>query len=162
MKPANRKNSKKAFSLIELLVAITVIAVLLGISIAVGSKILGKSSETTTKANLAMIMNAIETYRDDTGAYPFESSSNTSSTTKTGTELYTTLKANTKALEKIKGLPDDAFQKNATGAAEAFVDGYGTVIRFYPVGGLGGTPVLVSAGKDKDFTKTDDNIRSDR
>jgi prepilin-type N-terminal cleavage/methylation domain-containing protein len=153
--PQNSKSKiRHAFSLIELLVVIAIIALLLTIGIGVGQKVMTAASVKTTKANMAIIMNAIETYYEDTGSYPSPESTPGSS------DLYNNLRINSSALEKLASLPADAVYSDGT--TGYFVDAFDKEIEYSKTGGLGGTPVLLSAGPDGDITTKDDNIRSDK
>ena len=72
--------------------------------------------------------------------------------------------------EKVLNLSKDAYSPTRSASTNLltaqFNDGFGNPIRYEQAGGLGGRPVLISAGPDEDFgaadpTKAEDNIRSD-
>ena len=62
--------SRRGFTLIELMIVIIVIAILALIVIPKLAGASKKAKESTMKANLAMIRNALEQFQSDTGQYP--------------------------------------------------------------------------------------------
>ena len=60
----------RAFTLVELLIVILVIAVLAAIAIPKFTDAGTRSKEASLKSNLKLIRNSIEIFRNDTGAYP--------------------------------------------------------------------------------------------
>ena len=142
------RTAARGFSLIELLVAIGIIALLVAIGVGVGMKVSGQGKIKATKANMLLIMNAIETFHDENDAYPGAESSPPSSQ-----DLYTQLTANDSAKAKLSALPADAIAEFGPSGSEynAFADKYGNEISYSNNAGLGGTPVLISAGSDGEF-----------
>ncbi len=68
-----KNNSKKAFTIIELMVVITIIGILASL---VAPKFMGKletAKVKTTKAQLEMFSTALDSFNMDTGRYPSES-----------------------------------------------------------------------------------------
>jgi len=68
-----KSSSKKAFTIIELMVVITIIGILASL---VAPKFIGKLETTkvkTTKAQLEMFSTALDSFNMDTGRYPTES-----------------------------------------------------------------------------------------
>jgi len=63
---------KQAFTLIELLVSISLIIILLGVMIPAINAIKDAGKSTTTKAEIAAINSAINSYQARYGVYPFE------------------------------------------------------------------------------------------
>ncbi len=169
--------SRPGFSLIELLVAIGIISVLIVIGIGVGMKVLGQSKDKATKANMAIIMNAIDTYYDEFDEYPGDTPTLGAGQTRTfheftdkdtdpsaSMELWGYLRRPNytppKSRDKIKGLPNNVIEnKNDIDAGDDdiaritfdLVDSYGNVMLYSPNSGLGGTPVIFSAGPDGKF-----------
>ena len=143
--------ARRAFSLIELLVAIGIIALLAAIGIGVGLKISGQSKNKATKANMILIMNAIEMYNDE--APPLLAEEPTPPYKPHSRNLYDQIIDNENAKAKLATLPGDAIGEfGPTGSKyRAFADANGREIAFYPNLGLGGTPVLFSAGSDGEF-----------
>ena len=64
------KNNKKGFSLVELIVAVTILAILAAIAIPVASQLLSTSSENVDDANLALIKTSVQAYYAKNEAYP--------------------------------------------------------------------------------------------
>jgi type II secretion system protein G len=64
----NRKN--RAFSLVELLIVIIIIAVLAAVAIPRFANSTTRSKESALRANLKLFRNAVELFKADTGAYP--------------------------------------------------------------------------------------------
>lgn len=65
------KNTRKAFTLIELMIVVAVIALLAGVAVPKFADLIKKSREGSTKGNLAAIKSAIQVYYGDTeGFYP--------------------------------------------------------------------------------------------
>lgn len=64
----NRKNS--AFSLVELLIVIIIIAVLAAVAIPRFANSTTRSKESALRANLKLYRNAVELFKADTGVYP--------------------------------------------------------------------------------------------
>lgn len=63
-------NNRKAFTIVELLIVVTIIALLLGILLPSISMVRTKAKETAQKAQLATIGMALETFKQDYGDYP--------------------------------------------------------------------------------------------
>lgn len=63
-----RKN--RAFSLVELLIVIIIIAVLAAVAIPRFANSTTRSKESALRANLKLFRNAVELFKADTGAYP--------------------------------------------------------------------------------------------
>lgn len=164
------------FTLIELMVVIMIISILTAIGLSVGGKVLSAADRKKTAAHMQIIMHAINIYQEEIGEYPKQNANNSfegnvlldifrygKSPRPTPPNLiYENSTWNDKIKPIIDKLPDNAFEKESDSVATGFIDGYGSLLRFEPVGGLGGTPRLVSAGLDKNFNNTDDNIYSDK
>jgi len=61
---------KKNFTLIEIMFVVGILVILIGISWVSGSKILRKTAEAQTKAELVMILKACDAYKVRWGSYP--------------------------------------------------------------------------------------------
>lgn len=66
----NLNTRSKAFTLVELLIVIIIIAVLAAIAIPKFSNSSVKSKESALKAELSLLRNAIELFKNDCGSYP--------------------------------------------------------------------------------------------
>lgn len=70
MQKVTLRNIKKGFTLVELLIVIIIIAVLAAIAIPKFSSSSQRSKESSLRANLKLVRNAIDLFRADTGAFP--------------------------------------------------------------------------------------------
>jgi general secretion pathway protein G len=64
------KRNKRGFTLLELLVSMTIIAVLTAIGIVSYSSVNKRSRDVKRKSDLEQVRSALEMYRADNGAYP--------------------------------------------------------------------------------------------
>lgn len=64
------QSRRLGFTLVELLIVIIIIAVLAAIAIPKFSNSSARSKEASVKANLTLYRNAVEIFKNDTGAYP--------------------------------------------------------------------------------------------
>jgi general secretion pathway protein G len=81
MQKVTLRNNKKGFTLVELLIVIIIIAVLAAIAIPKFSNSSQRSKESSLRANLKLVRNAIDLFRADTGAFPASFAGLTASTT---------------------------------------------------------------------------------
>jgi len=81
MQKVTLRNIKKGFTLVELLIVIIIIAVLAAIAIPKFSNSSQRSKESSLRANLKLVRNAIDLFRADTGAFPANMTGLTTSTT---------------------------------------------------------------------------------
>ncbi len=72
------QKSKSGFTIIELLVVVSVIAILVGITMLAYSGVQAKSRDSRRKTDIANIIKALEVYYDDNGQYPGASGTNSS------------------------------------------------------------------------------------
>ena len=144
------RKGRCAFTLVEMLVVVGIIAVLVTIVVGVSQIVIARAAVERTRVNMQVILQAIEAYRESEGAYPSATSN-----------LFVLLKGNTAAAKKLASLPGDAIKD--VGSGDCFVDGFGQPLDYSPDDGAGGTPLLESAGADgdPDPPNTADNIRSD-
>lgn len=81
MQKVTLRNIKKGFTLVELLIVIIIIAVLAAIAIPKFSNSSQRSKESSLRANLKLVRNAIDLFRADTGAFPATMAGLTTATT---------------------------------------------------------------------------------
>lgn len=161
--PAVSRRQSKAFTLIELLAVMLVIGILVTIVVGVASQVTRKQAQADTKQTMVIVMQAIDVYYEEYGAYPDLVPDPDDKVM--GAELYTKLWSNTRCRQRLLALNPKATL--APGGNAYLVDGFDEVLR-YRSGGLGGTPYLESCGADADFGSDqepeakEDNIRSDR
>jgi prepilin-type N-terminal cleavage/methylation domain-containing protein len=72
--------SQRAFTIIELLVAITIILVLAGLILATSGYVQTKAKRSRAEAEIAAISVALENYRADNGTYPTDTTNGTTNT----------------------------------------------------------------------------------
>jgi type II secretion system protein G len=149
---ALRRRGGAAFSLIELLVVILIIGVLAALAVSIGMQWFSTAGENDTRANMAVIKDAISQYQEDTGDYPGADDDDYDME-----DLVDDLSAHEPSAEQLRSLPAEAWGRNQN----AFVDAWGEEMRYDADAGRGGVPLLISSGPDKEFG-TDDDIRSDK
>lgn len=193
---------RAAFTLVELMVVIFIIAIVIAMVVSVSKYVREESARKQTEATQALVMSAVDAFYTAFDKYPADNQTDPSRNTAghdttpdpqsieksvqtlmvylTGSwngtpglqaDDYTylvnnsapdtiALKAKIQALtsDKLLQLPKDAY--DPTASALTIHDGYGQPMRYEQKGGLGGRPVLISAGPDEKFN-TDDDIRSD-
>lgn len=165
------------FTIIEIIVVVLILAILVALIGSVGKYIRDESTKKTTANTLAIIMNAVNAYYDNTYAphqYPPDTKSGTAILSPPWNfprdcgivlQQYLTGRHDddwdgdpedidlnpiapvTAAKEKLRDLPREAFGESNI----AFMDSYEQAIRYNRDGGLGGKPVVISAGPDGKF-----------
>ena len=68
--PTRRRSQRSAFTLIELLTVIAILAILVGMTLGIISYAQDKASEQRTKVALSLIEAGLEKYKDEYGEYP--------------------------------------------------------------------------------------------
>jgi prepilin-type N-terminal cleavage/methylation domain-containing protein len=163
-----------AFTLVEMLVVISVIAILLTLVVGVTHIVLGRAATEQTKANMQIIHQAIEEYRIVNGdpppdittfppRPPFPPSPEDWIDRHwhaycRGKQLYDELISVPQSQAFVAKLKKGAI-KNIEGN-DVFVDGFDKYMEYYSDKGIGGEPVIISAGADSKFD-TEKDIRSD-
>ncbi|MCH2208684.1 MAG: hypothetical protein MK132_22830, partial [Lentisphaerales bacterium] len=66
-----KRRNLKYFTLIELLFVIAILVVLIGISWVAGTKVLRSQTKAKTKAEITLLVSAVEQYKDRWGHYPY-------------------------------------------------------------------------------------------
>ena len=132
----------RGFTLVEMLIVVVIIGILVTVVVGVSRMVIARAANEKTRMYMQTIMLAIDAYHEATGNYPAEGN------------LYQQLIAVPAAKKRLSALPDDAVKDNV------FVDGFEKHMYYFRTGGIGGLPVLISAGADRTFD-TEDDIRSD-
>ena len=70
MRQTSLRNRQNAFTLVELLIVIIIIAVLAAIAIPKFSNSTTRSKESALRSNLKLVRNAVDLFRADTGLFP--------------------------------------------------------------------------------------------
>lgn len=68
-----KRYNKRKFTLIELMFVVAILVILIGISWVAGTKVLRSQAKSKTKAEIKMIVSAIQQYKDRFGAMPEDS-----------------------------------------------------------------------------------------
>lgn len=135
----------------ELLVVLLILAILLALVAGISKYVIRKAANEDTVARQKIVMNAINRYYEETGAWPTAGS--------TG-ELMSKLDGQPACREILKTLPPEAW----AGGSNALKDGFDEDMQYDADGGFGGRPVLISKGGNRqlDTSGESDDIRSDR
>ncbi|MCK4627244.1 MAG: prepilin-type N-terminal cleavage/methylation domain-containing protein [Phycisphaerae bacterium] len=171
-------HSGRGFTLVEMLVVITIITVLVLVVVGVSRIVIGRAGEEQTRLNMEVIRQAIQSYYDAKKIYPPDETDFSDQPTsgemgssnnpeglrnwqayKRGKKLYGELSSVPQARAQIANLGEDAI-KNINGN-NVFVDGFDKYMEYRSDEGVGDTPVIISAGGDGDFNTEKDNLRSD-
>jgi len=141
--------SPAGFTLMEMLAVILILAILLALVVGVSRYIIDKAAESETQAIQSIVIDAVILYKSKTGVLPADDGS--------CAVLMTKLAEVPECRKKVGELPPKAWSKSGS----PLNDGWHRAMRFQQSGGIGGAPVLISAGSDGGFGTADD-IRSDR
>ena len=156
------------FTLIELLVVMFVLAILVALVVGVGRWVRVIGQEKQTIVTQKIVMAAIQAYYDTYEVYPADGG-NGDESDDSGKELLKNLKGegfgdeekarvSRATMKVLRGLPQGAL----SAGGEDVKDGFGNGMRYDKDSGLGGRPVVISAGPDGKFDVQADNIRSDQ
>ncbi len=166
-----KRANLNAFTLIEMLVAVFVIAILVVVVVGVSGIVVSRAAMEHTRNSMAIITEAVDAYRRTTGGAlpgePTEMPSPMSGWRKRdwrgyirGRRLYEQMMANAAAQDVLAALPPDAIA-SPQGGNRTFVDGFGKYMDYSQSKGAKGAVLLISAGPDGDFDRQEDNLRSD-
>ena len=173
-----RAPGRRAFTLVEMLVVVFVIAILVTIVVGVSKVVISRAAKDRTIINMKVILGAVDAYHELTGSYPSNPDWVRDPATfpvpvkpavgwtdrdwvayQRGKHLYGQLDAIPQAQAKLSPLGKDAIL--SISGSSVFVDGFRKYMAYFRDQGAGGTPLVVSAGADGDFGTPEDNIRSD-
>lgn len=180
--PGRRRPETSAFTLIEIIVVIAIIAMLTTLTIGMSKYLSTRSATQKTQAIQTVFLHALDTFLEEDGeennsdvfaptspiwpfmTTPFKSDDpddkDYAKPDYTGIKIILELiKETPAAVEKLRSLPEGALRDDAD--AQVILDGFEQRMLYDHNGGLGGRPVLISAGPDRKF-QTDDDIRSDK
>ena len=150
-----RRYGKNAFTLVELLIVITIMAIIIAIAVGIGKYVMAEGARKRTQSAQAIIIGAIDQYMSDNdGDAPADGGAGPDSTI----ELMKALKLNDKSWNMMAKLDKEIFSS----ATSALKDGWGSPMIYDNDGGYGGKPIIISVGPDGDPATTKDNIRSDK
>lgn len=168
------RRGRRAFTLVELLVAMFIIAILITLVVQVARYVYEEASRKETQSIQNLTMRAVEAFHELTGEYPPDDPNDfPAGTVTTETILLYHLKGDHLRTSPQEELDLKARIKKATGpvllelpsdvikaGGNTIRDGFGNPMQYYRTEGLGNRPVLISAGPDGQFGNEDD-IRSD-
>ena len=141
-----------AFTMVEMLAVLLILTILVALAAGVGQYVIEEAKRKETIATQEVVMQAIQAYYDNHNGYPPSDSNDC-------LQLMKNLVADPDARVLVKGLDSKAFFGSGS-SGMALLDAYAKGMKYQIGGGLGGGPVLISAGKDGVWRTTDD-IRSD-
>ena len=173
---------RQAFTLIELLVVMVIISIIITMVITVTKYVYDEAALKQTEANQNIVVSAIEAYYEVQGSYPADAMD---FATPPGAQGPANADANNILLYYLRGWEEGTDNQSVRNskqrvrkATESIIlelpsdavviadldtsflmDGFGNAMQYSRTGGLGGRPVVVSAGPDDQFG-TDDDIRS--
>ena len=167
------------FTLTEMMAVMLIMTVLVLLVVGVSRYVQVKAAGSETDAYQAIIKQAFQAYYEDEKAYPtelktFKPRANGWALADwkvlcRGDNLFDQLKGNERSESMLRTLPTAALGK-VTGLEPStsgpstrifFADGFKSKMDYDEDGGIGGVPVILSGGPDKNFATTEDNIRSD-
>jgi len=163
----------KAFTLVELMVVMLILGIIVALVVGISDYVMREAVLKQTQESQRILMNAIQAYYDNSRpkAYPPD----------TGTDLQTMPQMEASGEQLVQYLTEGGDPNNPTPdhpACQAakeklrdlsqeaydpphFRDAYGNAMGYDADGGIGGGPVIISAGPDGDPSTETDNIRSD-
>jgi prepilin-type N-terminal cleavage/methylation domain-containing protein len=150
---------RRAFSLVEVLVVMVLLAGLLALVVYLGKAHGPKREE--TRATQQILVAAIQEHMSRLDHYP-PSDANTIEA-RSG-QLADALHSDTHVVYVLGTLPKGALRGRGNGQAGAFYDAFGNPMDYQSNGGVGGGPVVISGGPDGRIGGAfrDDDIRSDQ
>ena len=146
------------FTLIELMVVILIIAVLVALGVGAGMYLMGQADVSKTRAGMAILINAIERYREVTDEYPTANADDDGITTTEDSPEDEAFR------QAISELPSDMIDRSVSSSTVTytFIDAFGANMKYEKTGGLGGKPRITSPGPDANMNTKGDNIYSDK
>jgi prepilin-type N-terminal cleavage/methylation domain-containing protein len=142
-------------TLIEMLIVLAVLSLLVGLVLNVATGLHAQANEKLTRNTFGILETALQAYRDFTGDFPRPASADPNANSEF---LYQELDAIPGSRKVLENVGDRLIQDRygPPGAPEIY-DAWGTVLDYIYL--TGDTfPRLVSAGPDRDFSTTADNL----
>jgi prepilin-type N-terminal cleavage/methylation domain-containing protein len=169
-----RAGRPRGFTLVELLLVMFVMSVLVALVVGVGSYVIEQERKEETIAWQNRYLAALEAYRNVTTFYP-PTDANLAPTVTPAKDakydfsmlLLLSYLQGSRAGDNLMKTKINAATKSYMGEGNPqTTDAYGNSMRYYADKGVGGKPLILSAGPDGDFgatitSKRTDNIRSD-
>ena len=150
-----RQGCATAFTLVEMLVVVSILVILISLVLSVANTVRNIGQEQLARADMSKLMAQVRSYHDLTGKYPPQA----------GSDPDTNCTALMKSLMTVNSIAaeiNERFPGKIIGDANSrmLTDAFGKPFNYLSNGGPGGTPVLISAGPDRQWN-TPDDIRSD-
>ena len=157
---AARRGPRGGFTLVEMLTVLFIFGIVVSLVVGVSQYVRDRASRGETSSTQALVMQAVQAFYEENGAYPLDSIDDPSTTNvnEGGVSLLTALTDCEKSVEILRNLSSASLPSGG----DAALDAYGRPMNYLQSGGLGGKPVLISAGPDGDMDTSEDNVRSDR
>ena len=145
------RRGRAGFTLVELLAAVLILAMGVGLVAGIGENVLQDSRIDETRNIQAVALKALATYYKTTGTWPAGNGEPDS-----GANLLTALRrAGPETKNMLQRLPQCGRREDNTGTVH-LLDGFGNRMLYFQTGGLAGSrPLLMSKGADQADT-TDD------
>lgn len=194
---SRRNKARTGFTLVELLVVVAIIGILVALVVSVGSYVQAKGREDTTYDRMRVVLAAMVAYRDATRLEPeeqgdmgdtnfiaenAENDQAKDAAKRNIAKLIVQLRSIRVSADVLAKLGDEAYrlsgeeltldpddqQDDEPKEYYLIYDAWGVPLNYQADGGIGGNPVLISAGRDSHFGHADDdadyrldNLRSD-
>jgi len=160
----SRAFARGGFTLIELMAVIVIVAILAALTVSVGMYLRQDSSRKLTVAAIEVLSSALAAYQDETGTVPSETcpndkwivpplvltpynTSEIAQATARSMNLYSQLTTVKSSNDRLASLPKEVCDQTN----KLFLDGFERPIDYRETGGMGGAPLLISAGADGMF-----------
>jgi len=172
-----RAPKARAFTLVELLVAMFIIAILVAIVVGVSSSVGRQAAIERTRSSMDVICGALDVYYDQAGVYPAEDPATDLKPSDCPWSdrdwqayqriigLYGQLNGVQRARARLEQLAPDVRITVVAGIGwdnMVFADGFGKFMDYEATTIAGKMPLLTSAGADGRFETAEDNVRSDK
>lgn len=156
----NTRKYKYGLSLIEILVVVTVIAILATMVIGVVSIIDTQSKEKGVRSIFVLLEGALQRYHEFTGSFPQQPEENKLNTPAHSETLYSELSSIPDSRDVLEKIGDSLLKiENKYGAVQTppeLYDPWGTALDYKYDKSSDNFPELTSAGPDKKFGTADD------
>jgi len=148
---------RNGMTLVEILVAIAIIAILLSIGVYVGNAVYEQAKERAVESTFVILESALDEYKEYEGDFPEATDADPVVNSEILYGKLNGLPVSRKMLEKLNA--SLICDEDSDGNPE-ICDPWGTVLDYWYEQGVNHYPEIVSGGPDKNVFKKDDNISS--